>query len=113
LPIGLRLAAAAQGKPMPMPMRAWSEGDTIAVTFAGIEGGLHSWSGAPLGVELCGETQDSCRYAAAKVDGDRLLIASDGRSAVRVRYAWADAPVVNLFDARPMPIPGFELDVGR
>jgi sialate O-acetylesterase len=113
LQVGLRLSMAAQGKPMPMPLRAQSEGGTIAVTFAGVEGGLHAWSGAPLGVELCGETQESCRYAAARVDGDRLLIAGDGRPATRVRYAWADAPVVNLFDARPLPIPGFELAIGQ
>ena len=111
--VGLRLAAAAQGKPMPMPLSARSEGTAIAVTFAGLEGGLHSWSGTPLGVELCGDTQDSCRYATAKVDGDRLLIAADGQPASRVRYAWADAPVVNLFDARPIPIPGFELEIAR
>ena len=98
---------------MPMPLQAKTEGNSIAVTFAGVEGGLHSWSGAPLGVELCGATQESCRYAAARVDGDRLLIASDGQPATRVRYAWADAPVVNLFDARPLPIPGFELDIQR
>ncbi len=113
LPVGLRLAMAAQGKPMPMPLQARSEESSIAVTFAGIEGGLHSWSGAPLGVELCGATQESCRYAVARVEGDRLLIADDGQPTTRVRYAWADAPVVNLFDGRNLPVPGFELDIGR
>src|SRR6185503_18652364 len=63
LQVGLRLAAAAEGKPMPMPVRAVSRGDAIAVSFSGLDGGLHAWSGPPLGVELCGETQDSCRYA--------------------------------------------------
>jgi sialate O-acetylesterase len=111
LPVGLRLAAAALGKPMPMPLRARTDGAGIAVTFTGVEGGLHALSGPPLGVELCGETQDTCRYATARVDGDRLLIASDGRGATRVRYAWADAPVVNLFDGRNLPVPGFELDI--
>jgi sialate O-acetylesterase len=111
LPVGLRLAAAAQEKPMPMPLRATLEGPAIAVTFSGIEGGLHSWSGPPLGLELCGGTQESCRYAAARIDGDRLLIATDGQPVTRVRYAWADAPVVNLFDARPVSIPTFELPV--
>ncbi len=110
---GLRVATADLGKKRPLPVRARSEGDAVAVTFTGIEGGLHSWSGAPLGVELCGATQESCRYAAARVDGDRLLIAGDGQAATRVRYAWADAPVVNLFDARPIPIPGFELEITR
>ena len=94
-----------------MPARATRDGDTVAVHFAGVDGGLHAWSGPPLGVELCGAAQDSCRYAAAKVDGDRLLIAGDGRPATRVRFAWADAPVVNLFDGRNLPVPGFELEI--
>lgn len=111
LPIGLRLAAAAQSQPMPMPLTAAREGDAIAVTFAGLEGGLHSWSGPPLGVELCAETQESCRYAQASIAGNRLLIRSDSQPATRVRYAWADAPAVNLFDGRPVSIPGFELAV--
>jgi sialate O-acetylesterase len=111
LPVGLRLAAAAQGNAMPMPQAAAREGEAIAVTFAGLEGGLHSWSGPPLGVELCAETQESCRYAQATIAGDRLLIRDDGQPATRVRYAWADAPVVNLFDARPVSIPGFELPI--
>ncbi len=111
LPIGLRLAAAAQLTPMPMPLRAAREGDAIAVTFSGLEGGLHSWSGLALGVELCGDSQESCRYAQASVAGERLLIRPDGQPVTRVRYAWADAPVVNLYDARPVSIPGFELDV--
>jgi sialate O-acetylesterase len=113
LPIGQRLAAAAQGKPMPMPERAVLQGDAVRVSFTGLTGGLHAWSGPPLGVELCGETQESCRYAAATIEGDALVIAGDGRPATRVRYAWADAPVVNLFDARPLPVPGFELDIAR
>lgn len=111
LPVGLRLAAAAQGQPMPMPERAVRQGDGVRVSFTGLSDGLHAWSGPPLGVELCGETQESCRYAVARVDGDALVIAGDGSPATRVRYAWADAPVVNLFDARPLPVPGFELEI--
>jgi sialate O-acetylesterase len=28
-----------------------------------------------------------------------------------VRYAWADSPVVNTYDARALPLPGFELPI--
>ena len=78
----------------------------------GVEGGLAAWSGpAPLGFELCATDQASCRYAAARIDGDSVVLADDGKLATRVRYAWADTPVVNLFDARPLPVPGFELDI--
>jgi sialate O-acetylesterase len=111
LPVGLRMAAAAQGVAMPMPKAAVREGNAIRLTFAGLDGGLHAWSGPPLGVELCAETQDSCRFAQASVAGDSLLIAGDGKPATRVRYAWAESPVVNLFDARPIAVPGFEIAI--
>jgi sialate O-acetylesterase len=111
LPIGVRLAAAAQGQPMPMPRVASLYHGAIVVEFDGLQGELDSWSGAPLGVELCGETQETCRYASAAASGNRLVIAGDGKPATRVRYAWADSPVVNVFDARPVPLPGFELEI--
>jgi sialate O-acetylesterase len=112
--LGDRLARAALGEPMPMPQSARLDGDTVTVRFTGVEGGLRTWSGPhPLGVELCNEAQDSCRFALAAVDGDRLLIPTAGRPATRVRYAWADSPVVNLFDGRSLPVPGFELEVAR
>jgi sialate O-acetylesterase len=113
LSVGLRLAAAAQGRPMPLPLRARLRGDRVEVLFSGVEGGLHAWSGPPLGIELCGEAQESCRYAAAEISGDTLLIHTDGRPASRVRHAWADSPVVNLYDARPLPVPTFELQSAR
>ena len=111
--LGERLALAAQGKPMPMPRVASVNNGTVTVEFQGVEGGLHAWSGRPLGVELCGEMQDSCRYVPAAVSGGTLLVMGDAKPATRVRYAWADSPVVNLFDGRALPLPGFELPVER
>lgn len=112
--LGDRLARAALGEAMPMPQAATLEGDTVAVLFTGVDGGLHVWSGPnPLGVELCGEAQDSCRYVLASAEGGSLLIRADGKPATRVRYAWADSPVVNLFDGRNLPVPGFELGIER
>jgi sialate O-acetylesterase len=115
LPIGLRLAAAAQGEAMPMPVGARRELGLdyweIIVSFSGVQGGLHAWSGPPLGFELCSETQASCRYADAMIRGDTVAIVGDNEPVTRVRYAWADAPVVNLFDGRAISVPGFELGV--
>lgn len=80
------------------------------VTFSGIEGGLHSWSSAEaIGFELC-DAGGTCRFAPATADGDAVVIKGDA-SAARVRYARADSPVVNLFDGRSLPVPGFELPV--
>lgn len=112
LTLGQRLALAAQDKAMPMPATARREGAVIRVRFTGIEGGLHAWSGPePLGIELCAAPDAGCRYAHAVIDGDSLRIADDGRPATVVRHAWADSPIVNLFDGRSIPVPGFALDI--
>ena len=112
LDVGLRLAMAAQGVDLPMPLAAKRDSSAIVIDFAGIEGGLHAWSGdRPLGIELCGATQESCRYASAAIASDSLRIPLDDEPATRVRYAWAESPVVNLYDARALPVPGFELPI--
>ncbi|TIX52066.1 sialate O-acetylesterase [Alteraurantiacibacter aquimixticola] len=110
--LGLRLAMAARGEALPMPDRAQRGGNAVAVTFTGVEGGLTAYGGPyPLGVELCGDAPGSCRYASAVVHGSSLLIPLDGEPATRVRYAWSDAPVVNLYDGRDIAVPGFELEI--
>ncbi|MCP9223540.1 Ig-like domain-containing protein [Erythrobacter sp. LQ02-29] len=114
LEVGERLAMGAEGEAMPMPVSATRGSGEIVVNSNGLRDGLVVFSGAdPLGVELCGEEQESCRYAPARIEGDRLIIAEDGRPATRVRYAWADAPIVNLFDGRGLPVPGFELEIAQ
>ena len=110
--IGLRLAMAALGQAMPMPLRASRQGDMIAVEFTGVEGRLQALGGAnPLGVELCGATQESCRWTLPAPDGSRLLIRADGQPATRVRHAWSESPIINLYDARGLPVPTFELEI--
>ena len=111
--LGKRLAHAFRGEAMPMPVRAQFSGQAVTVAFSGIEGGLVAQSGPyPLGVELCGSAQDSCRYVLARLAGDTMIIDTDpDMPATRVRYAWADAPIVNLYDGRGMPVPGFELAI--
>jgi sialate O-acetylesterase len=39
------------------------------------------------------------------------VISSDGQPISRVRYAWADYPIVNLYDLDMLPAPVFELPV--
>jgi sialate O-acetylesterase len=113
--LGKRLAAAFDGRAMPMPATAVREGSKVTVSFTGIAGGLTVQGGPyPLGVELCGVASGSCQWVLAQAEGDRLLLAvPDGLTPTRVRYAWADAPVVNLVDGEGMPIPGFELGFAR
>ena len=109
--VAQRLAMGAQGKALPMPVAATAQGDAVRVSFGGVEGGLHAWSSnAAIGFELC-DAAGACRFAPARVAGDAVLIASDGKPANRVRYGWADSPVVNLFDGRAQAVPGFELTI--
>lgn len=115
--VGRRLALAAEAltdgkaKPGPSPLTATHGPGGVVVIFTGVSGSLHSWNGAPVGFELCGGDQASCRYASARASGSSAVLADDGRPATRVRFAWADAPVTNLYDEAPLPVPGFELPI--
>jgi sialate O-acetylesterase len=118
--VGRRLALAARwiaygaGDPPSGPEVAGVQrtASGIVVRFRGVKGRLHAWSGPrPLGFELCGATQESCRYADATAEGATVRLADDGRPATRVRYAWADAPVVNLYDEAPLPAGPFEVPI--
>jgi sialate O-acetylesterase len=110
--VGRRLALAAQtlaygggGKIGPLPVSATRVGNAIIVKFTKP---LQVLSGSrPIGFELCGPP---CRFADARVNGDTVEIAGDGQ-AVRVRYAWADYPIVNLYDQDLLPAPVFEIPV--
>ncbi|MDR7191380.1 sialate O-acetylesterase [Luteimonas terrae] len=103
-------AIAASG---PVPQQARREGGDVVLTFADVEGGLfvHGAAG-PVGFELCGAGADSCRFVDARVEGNRVRLRADaGPTPVRVRYAWADAPLVNLFDAADLPAGPFEIEI--
>ena len=117
--VGARLAFAARriaygevdvnAGPMPAGARAVPGGVQIAVQ--GAAGTLQSLSGAPIGFELCGPTQQSCRFATARFEGSAIVIASDTLPVTRVRYGWADYPILNVYDQALLPLPPFELAV--
>jgi sialate O-acetylesterase len=109
--LGQRLALAAQGKLPPMPRSARIVGGQAVVEFDNVEGGLETWSGRALAFELCGVSQESCRLVAGVAAGDRISLPFSGTAPTRVRYAWADSPVVNTYDGRDLPLPGFELPI--
>lgn len=116
--VGARLALAARkiayGEPVnagPMPVAAETAAGAVRVTVAGVAPPLQSLSGHPIGFELCGPTQESCRYAEARLDGAAIVLRPDGRPATRVRYGWADYPILNVYDQALLPVPPFELAV--
>lgn len=83
------------------------------IEFSGLTGALQTRSAAQaIGFELCGQAADSCRYVGGQVEGLRIRLAGDGQPAVRVRYGWADSPVINLYDEAPLPVGSFELPIG-
>ena len=93
-------------------LRSRRDGEDVVVRFTGVTGALQSWSSThAIAFELCGASQDSCRYADAVPDGSTVRLRADGRPATRVRYAWADSPVTNLYDEAPLPPGPFELPI--
>ena len=114
--VGRRLALAAHqlvyrdgGAVGPRPVSAVRKGNNFVVTFSKP---LQVLSGINANAfELCGAPVASCRYADARVQGSSVVILSDGQPVARVRYAWADYPVVNLYDEDMLPAPVFELPV--
>lgn len=119
--VGRRLAramrAVAYGEAVPrtgpQAERATAMADGgVAVAFTGLTGGLHGRSAAQaIGFELCGEAAGSCRFVPGRVEGNRVLLAGDGRPVTRIRYAWAESPVINLYDEAPLPVGSFEIPV--
>ena len=119
--LGRRLARAARhavyGERIapsgPVPRGARREGGDVVVDFADVEGHLSAHGAAgPVGFELCGAAPGSCRFADAVIDGNGVrLHVEPGTAPVRVRHAWADAPLVNLFDAADLPAGPFEIDI--
>jgi len=119
-PVGARLEAAsimaygdALAAAQPAIESAVRTGGGIRLTFQGMTGALRSRSGRPIGFELCADTQASCRYADAMTDGRTVRLADDGKPATRVRYAWADSPIVNLFDEADLTPGTFEVPIGN
>jgi hypothetical protein len=117
--VGERLARAARAVAYgektapgsPTAVAAARKGKDIVVTFRDTAGGLKTYSAdRAIGFEVCaGKT---CRYADARVAGDRVVLPGAAKSGVtRVRYAWADAPFVNLFGGDGLPAAPFKLDV--
>ena len=120
--VGRRLARAARhliyGERLspsgPRPASARRQPEGIVVTFADIEGRLLAYSAKdPIGFELCGAAQTSCRYvkAAMRPDHEVLLDPVGVDAPTRVRFCWGDAPVCNLYDESGLPAGPFELDL--
>ncbi len=87
------------------------QGSDLVVRYRNVTDGLHGYSANQvIGFETC--AGDTCTYAPAVPQGDSVVLTGANRPGVtRVRYAWADAPFVNLFDGVDLPAAPFVLPV--
>ncbi|ESQ75516.1 sialate O-acetylesterase [Asticcacaulis sp. AC402] len=119
--IGNRLARAAQsvvyGRSVtpsgPEPVSVARMVDDLIVTFKNTSGGLVTYSGnTALGFEACTETD--CTFVSATPDGDRIILQGANRiGVIKVRYAWADSPYVNLYSQDDLPAGPFEMEISQ
>jgi sialate O-acetylesterase len=99
-----------------VPASARREGDAVVVSFEDVTGKLVAYGDdRPIGFELCGAEVGSCRYASAQIRGNDVVLHAPVADPVRVRHAWADSPVVTLFDAngqdQGLPAAPFEVAI--
>jgi sialate O-acetylesterase len=119
--LGRRLARAARyllyreniSPSGPVPVSVHRDGQSVVLQFGGVSDALVAYGAdGPIGFELCAATQESCRYASAEIRGqDVVLRAKLQVPATRVRYGWADSPVVTLFDRAGLPAGPFEIAI--
>jgi len=120
--VGARLARAADavayGKAVsnggPDATGVKRSGADLVVAFRNTNGGLQTYSSnTAIGFEVC-TAPDACAYATAVPNGDTVTLLGANRPEVTlVRYAWADAPYVNLYSADDLPAVPFELEVSQ
>jgi len=95
----------------PQVVAARHQGNDIVVAFKDTNGGLTTYSSdKAIAFEVC--AGDACRYADAVPAGDEVLLKGAWRPGVtRVRYAWANAPYVNLYGGDDLPAAPFQIEV--
>lgn len=117
--VGERLALAARalayGEAVapggPEAIGVTRAGEDLLVKFKHAGGGLRSYSAShAIGFEACAGAE--CRYVLALPQGDTVTLkGANAPGMTHVRYAWADAPYVNLYSAEDLPAAPFELEI--
>lgn len=117
--VGERLALAARalayGEAVapggPEAIGVTRAGEDLLVKFKHAGGGLRSYSAShAIGFEACSGAE--CRYVLALPQGDTVTLkGANAPGTTHVRYAWADAPYVNLYSAEDLPAAPFELEI--
>jgi sialate O-acetylesterase len=85
-------------------------GNTARVKFTHIGDGLVARGGPLRGFAIVGADQ-KFHWASTQIEGDSVIVSSpDVPAPVAVRYAWADSPECNLFNADGFPASPFRTD---
>jgi sialate O-acetylesterase len=116
--VGLRLALAALGTVYeqdvvfsgPALREMTREGSSIRLHFDHVGGGLVADNGELRGFAIAANDR-AFVWATAVIDGETVLVsAPEITSPVAVRYAWADNPVISLFNREGLPASPFRTD---
>ncbi|MDB5150334.1 MAG: 9-O-acetylesterase, partial [Mucilaginibacter sp.] len=117
--VGRRLALVALDKtyhksqPYSGPMYKSQKiaGDQIELSFSFTDGGLNAQGGETMqGFAIAGEDM-KFHWATAVIKGDKVIVSSpDVKSPVAVRYAWANNPVITLYNGAGLPASPFRTD---
>ncbi|MGD0666663.1 MAG: sialate O-acetylesterase [Bryobacteraceae bacterium] len=113
--VGARLALAARalayGEKVeysgPLFRQATPESDGVRIWFDHTAHGLVAKGGALEGFEIAG---DDCHFvpATARIDGETVVVSNAQVAEPKyVRYGWANAPVVNLYNSEGLPASPF------
>ncbi|HSW46828.1 MAG TPA: sialate O-acetylesterase [Phycisphaerae bacterium] len=87
-----------------------AEGGGIRLRFSHTNGGLEAKGGELKGFGIAGRDRKFVD-AKAVVDGDTVVVSSEQvAEPVAVRYAWADAPLCNLYNGAGLPASPFRTD---
>lgn len=116
--VGLRLALAALNTVYrqdvvysgPTFRNMTVEDGRIRLHFDHVGGGLVAAGGDLRGFAVAGEDHEFV-WASAAIDGETIVVsAPDIASPVAVRYAWANNPVISLFNSEGLPASPFRTD---
>lgn len=93
----------------PAPLTAARDGDAVVVRLD--QSAVVQGDARPAGFELC-DAAGACRFVDAALTGDRVRLAVPaGFAPAKVRYAWADSPIINLYGPTGLPATPFELAI--
>jgi sialate O-acetylesterase len=93
----------------PAPLSATLSGGTVVVRLD--QPAVVQADARPVGFELC-DAGGACRFVDAILAGDQVrLTVPAGFAPAKVRFAWADSPILNLYGATGLPATPFELAI--